>query len=175
MFGALVERLDRAHQRVEWERTGTPSASLEQMIVNPESPSRGPVDTAQPDIAGLAERAATIVSERFPNVGLHDVNSLVLHELNSRREEITGIEIRERRMPQNMYPFLPPRSYSRFQDVTEVQRSTIPWQQDISQPPTFVEGGTKVGSLKYNAKKTPRFQDVRKCPCTSKLLLFNVR
>jgi hypothetical protein len=86
VFGSLVERLDRAHQRFEWKRTGIPSASLEQMIVDPQSPGQGDVDTAQPDIAGLTERAATIVSERFPKFGMQDINSLVQQEFQSRRE-----------------------------------------------------------------------------------------
>ena len=172
-LAAQVERLDRAHQRFEWKRTGIPSASLEQMIVDPQTPSQGEVETAQPDIAGLTERAATIVSERFPNVGLHDINSLVQHEVNSRREEIAKIEKKERRI----YPYSTRlrRSFPRFEYMPELQRSALPLpqQQDISQPPTFVEGGAEVGPPN-NAEKTPRFQNVRKCLYTSKLLLSNI-
>ena len=147
VFGQLVEGLDRAHQRLEWVNCiGKSSATLEHMILSPQSPSQQ-VDAGQPNTERLTARAATIVSERFPAFDFHDIRSMVEQEIEKRRLEIVKIEEAERELPQGS-------AFPRFEYMPELQRDLDSQYIPRSQP---IKAYVDAAPLPHQAEETSQF------------------
>jgi len=125
-----VEGMNPAHQGLGWDEgsSGDPWEILEQLLRDQASPSQED-DTRGADLKRFVEQTVSIVCDKFSDVEIGDIRSMVEEEVEERRGEIIAIEDAELRLAREENPIPrfswldPPSTYT----PDSLQRSeTIP-------------------------------------------------